>query len=678
MQKTVKKNYYVGVFMQNLDKITLVHFGNKHKELFEKTASKVEAWHWVHITNPQKPNLDDLSDRIILISDQDHERHDGWQENILGNRIYHSLYAIIDIVPKGNTPKAFNDLIVYVKPPLAAWEILQTLHRLSSTLSTKREMQLLHSSLKLRTQELAELNQIGVALSAERDPDVLLDMILKKARDITSADAGSLYLIEENPDLEENKNDYWANKQLRFKLAHNDSISSSYNEFVMPIHKKSMAGYTALTGRPLNIANAYEISADSEFQHNRSFDEKMGYRTQSVLCLPMRNHRNEIMGVLQLINRKADYSVRLSSVEVIRRQVIPFNEKGVELASSLAGQAAVSIENMQLYEEIKNVFEGFIIASVHAIEQRDPTTFGHSQRVAELTVGLAEQIDRTNNGPYKNISYNRDDIQQIKYAGLLHDFGKIGVRENVLIKAKKLYPEQLDQIRMRFQLITKSMEIENYRQKLALVSNNGKKTIQQEIKKFDREIQKRKNELENYLYIIEQANEPQILQEKVHEKIVRLGRKSFKENGNLHPYLTSEEIEFLSISKGSLSAEERHEIESHVTHTYNFLKRIPWSSNLKMVPEIAYGHHEKLNGKGYPRGLLADQIPLPARMMTIADIFDALTAWDRPYKKAVPVEKALDIILSEVKAGQIDPVLFNIFLEAKIYQLVQRPEEKHQ
>lgn len=660
--------------MNNNYKITLVHCGSKHRDLLEKTSSKVDAWHY--LWNGKKSRLGDaeLSDRIILISDEDHQRSDGWIETMLANRIHHSYYTVLDVLPKNKAPKEFDELVAYVKPPLAAWEILQTLHRLSSILSTKREMQLLHSSLKLRTQELAELNQIGVALAAERDPDVLLDMILKKARDITSADAGSLYLIEKNPQIKEDKSDYWKDKQLRFKLAHNDSISSSYNEFVMPVHKKSMAGYTALTGRPLNIANAYEIPNDSEFQHNRSFDEKMGYRTQSVLCLPMRNHRNEIMGVLQLINRKADFSLKLTDSGVIRQQVIPFDERCVELASSLAGQAAVSIENMQLYKEIKDVFEGFIIASVHAIEQRDPTTFGHSQRVAELTVGLAQTVDRIDSGPYRDISYNRDDIQQIKYAGLLHDFGKIGVRENILVKAKKLYPEQLQQIRMRFHLINKTLEIDTYKKKLSLVAD--KNSSHTDIRAFDEEMKKKKEELDYYLNLIEQANEPRILEENVHNQLIEISEKTFGENGNTKPYLTHEEIKFLSISKGSLSKEERREIESHVTHTYNFLKRIPWSSNLKMVPEIAYGHHEKLNGKGYPRGLTAEQIPLPARMMTIADIFDALTAWDRPYKKAVPVDKALNIIDSEVKAGQIDPVLFNIFLKAKIYQLVTRPAEK--
>ena len=660
-----------------IQKIKLLYFGNEHKDFFQNLVqSEPHIWlfPWPDDAFIFK-SVKEKTDNIIIILDSDQDSKDEFLQRFSESQSNH-YFAILAILSSAEEPASeYNDFLDYLRPPLETWQTRQTILRLSSALTAAKEIDSLHQRLSLQSQELSELNKIGIALSAERDPDALLEMILTKAREITNADAGSLYLVEKNPEVEADEDDYWADKQLRFKLAHNDSINASYQEFVMPVEKKSMAGYAALTGRPLNIPDAYTIPKDSEFQHNRSFDEKMGYRTKSVLCIPMTSHQGETIGVLQLINRKKDWQAKLVDEAAIENQIIPFDERCEDLASSLASQAAVSIENMRLYEEIKRLFEGFIVASVHAIEQRDPTTSGHSERVAELTVGLAKKIDRVGDGPYGHVRFSKDDIQQIKYAALLHDFGKIGVREHVLVKAKKLYPEQLDIVKWRFKFIKKAIELDYSKQKIKSLLQKNREEAEQFFAQLDQEFLQKLREIDSYLEFIIEANEPKILNEGGLEKLLEIADLSYRENGTIQPFLQKDELHLLSITKGSLSEEERREIESHVTHTFNFLAKIPWASHLKAVPQIAYAHHEKLDGSGYPRKLTSPEIPLPSKMMTIADIYDALTASDRPYKRAVPPERALEILGYEVKEGKIDPNLYRVFVEAEIFKLTGKKSD---
>jgi HD-GYP domain-containing protein (c-di-GMP phosphodiesterase class II) len=582
--------------------------------------------------------------------------------------------AIILLSPDEPTVGSDSLMFDVVSTPINKPELFRILNNASAHLSMQQELQKLRHTLARQSNELQELNSIGVALSAERDRNQLLDLILKKSREITKADAGSLYLVETNTNAQPDDNNYFANKQLRFKLAHCDSIAVGYTEFVMPIEKKSIAGYVALSGQILNIPDAYTLPLNSEFTHNRSFDKSVGYRTKSMLVIPMKTHKDEIIGVLQLINRKKDWNIKLNSTNLIEEQVIPFTKKCTDLASSLASQAAISIENNRLYEEIKKLFEGFIRASVHAIEQRDPTTSGHSERVAILTTALAKEIDRCETGRFKAIKFDRDDIQTINYAALLHDFGKIGVRENVLVKAKKFYPHELEAVKSRFRLFKLSNELKGCREKILLLLNTEKYQAFTQIEEVDTKIRDFTKELDYYLNEIIEANEPRVLKEEGYKLLAHIEKVKLQDNGFSDTLLTTEEIKKLSIPKGSLSDEEREEIESHVTHTFNFLSRIPWTTELKNVPYVAYAHHEKLDGSGYPRQLNQQNIPIQSQMMTIADIYDALTAWDRPYKKAVPLEKALDILNWEVKDGKIDADLYHIFVEAKLYDLVKKPE----
>ena len=581
--------------------------------------------------------------------------------------------SVINMLEGENYQKIFPHWNV-LKPPFSMKQVELTLTNARQHLLNKLEVEQLKQKLHRQSRELRELYDIGIALSAERDPDALLEMILKKSREITHADAGSLYLVETIDSIPEDENNYFANKQLRFKLAHNDSVKIPFKESVMPIEKKSIAGYAALNNEFVNISDVYDLPADSKFGHNRSFDESIGYRAKSMLVIPMKTHKDEIIAVLQLINRKKTWETRLNSPEIIEEEVIPYDDKCVDLTSSLASQAAISIENNRLYEEIKNLFEGFIRASVLAIEQRDPTTFGHSERVATLTVALAKKVARIDYGKFKQIKFTREEIQQINYAGLLHDFGKIGVREDVLIKAKKLFPHELDAVKNRFKIFKQATELQYSKEKVLCLLKEERERALSIISSWDQETRERVQELDRFFQIICEVNEPTVLKQTGFEMLKQISTIEFSENGNHQKLLTSKEIEVLSIPRGSLSNEERIEIESHVNHTFNFLSKIPWTSELKRVPQIASGHHEKLDGSGYPNGLASDEIPIEAKMMAIADIYDALTAWDRPYKRAVPVDKALEILQWEVKDGKIDSDLFQIFLDAKIYDLVKKPD----
>ena len=516
-----------------------------------------------------------------------------------------------------------------------------------------------------RSKEIAELTRIGMALSTERDYDVLLELILTQARAITQSDGGSLYLVEGR--------DTPAPK-LRFKLTQSDTLQSAgFVEFTMPLNHASIAGYVCSTGEPLVIDDVYFLPPDVEYSINRSFDERNRYRSKSMLTVPMKNHKDEVIGALQLVNRKRDPAVRLTSAELVEQQVIPFSRRAVEIVSALAGQAAVSIENSLLYKDIENLFEGFVKAAVHAIEQRDPATSGHSGRVATMTVGLAEVVDRAGDGAYRHVNFTREQLKEIRYAGLLHDFGKVGVREQVLVKAKKLYPPDLSLIRQRYAFIRRSAEMTYHKRRADYLAEHGREGggggYAAFLAQLDADHQREIDGLESFIKTVLSSNEPSLLPEGSFEELLALAERRYEDlEGGAQPYLSDDEVRWLTIRKGSLDETERLEIESHVTHTYRFLLQIPWTRELSQIPLIAYGHHEKLNGIGYPRKVGAADIPVQTRMMTISDIFDALTAADRPYKRAVPLQRALDIMTSEVKDGMLDAELFKLFVDGKVFE----------
>ncbi|MDQ2664452.1 MAG: GAF domain-containing protein [Gemmatimonadota bacterium] len=518
-----------------------------------------------------------------------------------------------------------------------------------------------------RARELAELTAIGVALSTERDLHTLLDLILTQARRLTNADAGSLYLVE--------KDDTGAPYRLRCAIAQNHSLPGlPFETFTVPISHASLSGYAAATGEPLVIGDVYLLPDDSSYRQNRSFDDKVGYRTKSMLVLPMKSHRDEVVGVLQLINRKRSPDVRLATADVVEHEVLTFDDRCVELTTALASQAAVAIENGELYEDIERLFEGFVTAAVTAIESRDPTTSGHSARVATMTVGLAEVVDRASDGDFRGVNFTREQLRELRYAGLLHDFGKVGVREQVLVKQKKLYPSDLEIIRNRFGYLIQRSDLDFERERADFVLANGQARYTDEVARIAGVRDARRAELRQFLDSIVSANEPTVMPEGSFEALHEINRRTFIDfEGQERPLLEDHELQFLMIRKGNLDDQERREIESHVTHTYRFLEQIPWTRELRRIPQIAYGHHEKLNGGGYPNAVTAESIPVQTRMMTIADIFDALTATDRPYKRAVPIDRAIAILHMEAKDGMLDKSLLDAFVDARVFDALLVP-----
>ncbi len=507
--------------------------------------------------------------------------------------------------------------------------------------------------------ELGELIEISRALTTEREINRLLGLILEKSRFITGADAGSLYVVE-GTDAEISR------RTLHFKLSQNDSLQLDWSEFTMPISPQSMAGWVALEQKTLRIADTYDLPPNSPFGFDRSFDTRIGYRTKSMLCAPLISARGEVIGVLQLINKKRDPRQRLLRPEDFERFVIPFDDRSEQLLTTLAAQAGIALENALLYEEIRGLFEGFVKASVDAIESRDPTTSGHSRRVAELTVGLAHAVERCDLGPFRDVRWRREDLREIEYASLLHDFGKIGVREHVLVKAKKLFPHELERIRARFDFLKRTLEAEIAARKLQVMTRGG---ATPELSALDEELARRLVELDEAWQTVTQANEPTVLKAGDFQRIEELGRQTYTRlDGQLDALLSSSEVASLSVMRGSLTPEEFDEIRNHVTHTYRFLSRIPWGRAFARVPLIAGAHHERLNGTGYPHRLRGEEIPLQSKMMSVADIFDALTASDRPYKRAVPLEKALDILGLEVKDGHLDGELVRLFIESESWK----------
>jgi HD-GYP domain-containing protein (c-di-GMP phosphodiesterase class II) len=514
--------------------------------------------------------------------------------------------------------------------------------------------------------EMEELNQIGIALSQTREMGALLSLILTKAREITGADAGSLYLVEETrPDVLTGGP---GEIHLRFKLTQNDSVQFPFEEFELPLEESSLAGYTALHGDVINLADVHRIPRNRPYRFNARFDKETGYRTRSMLTLPMKNGRGEAIGVLQLINCKVHPSAKLTSADAVTREVHPFSERAVRLALSLASQAAVAYENSRLYQDIEKLFEGFVQASVKAIEQRDPTTSGHSLRVSQMTVALAQVVDRVTTGAYASTRFSTEQMKEIRYAALLHDFGKVGVREDVLIKAKKLYPLQIDLIAHRFDYLYKELEAQMEREKVQILLEMDRPQALIRIASLEQEYRRRRGQMEKMFEVVRQANEPTVLPGGEFERLFEIAQQTYIDpRGAKRPVLTPEEVRYLSIPKGSLSPEERSQIEGHVVHSFNFLLQIPWTKQIREIPRIVRAHHEKLNGTGYPYKLRSPEIPLQAKIMTICDIFDALSASDRPYKKAVAFDRALSILEASVKDRELDPELYRLFLEAKVF-----------
>jgi len=481
--------------------------------------------------------------------------------------------------------------------------------------------------------ESRDLLEIARALSSERDVPTLQQLIVRKARELTRADGGSLYVVEAGE----------AGKLLRFSVAQTGpSDRGIYLGSMLPLSTESIAGYVATTARSVRVEDAYALPEGVPYRFNATFDKASHYRTKSMLCVPMTNARGEVVGAIQLINRKPRFDLVLGSPEHTIEVVEGFDDHDEQVLLALASQAAVAMENARLVLAIQDLFETFVRASVKAIEVRDAATQGHSERVAALTVAQAETLNGIRRGPFADAFFTPDHLRELRYASLLHDFGKVAVPEYIFAKAKKLPDGRLDTVRLRFLLaIEQCRDAGERAELLALLAK------------------------------VEAANEPAVVAAEAEAAIEDARRRMFRDGFDVRPLLDDRELEYLTIPRGSLSDDERDRMQEHVTQSFLFLREIPWQTTpWPNVAELAYGHHEHLDGTGYPRRLSGDQIQPQVRMMTISDVFDALTAGDRPYKKALSVERALDILTKEfAQRGKIDPDLLDVFIEKRVYDV---------
>ncbi len=511
---------------------------------------------------------------------------------------------------------------------------------------------------------LEQLNEIGAALSQEKNLDRLLETILVAAQTITRADGGTLYLVEEGA-------------QLRFVIMRNESLNirlggTSGNGIPFdPIrlytdgrpNNTMVAAYAAINQRTVNIADAY-TEAGFDFSGTRQFDQKTGYRSKSFLTVPMKNHEGEVIAVLQLINsRSAD-----------GREIVPFSEADQRLAESLASQAAIALTNRQLINQLEELFESFIELINTAIDQKSPYTGRHCERVPTLTMMLAEAAAAASEGPLADFTMTDKDRYELKIAGMLHDCGKITTPVHVVDKATKLEAicDRIDLIATRFEVLKRDAEIAAFKQRLDLARDSGvdemtRRDREHGIDRSLREQLRRLDEDRKFLRHCNVGTESMAAEAQARVREIGAGHRWTDPSGYSADFLSEDEVVNLCIARGTLNEQEREVINHHIVATIKMLESLPWPRHLAKVPEYAGGHHERMDGRGYPRGLKREQMSVPARVMGIADIFEALTAKDRPYKPGKTLSDALRI-LGELKlAGHIDPDLFDIFVRKKVY-----------
>jgi len=507
---------------------------------------------------------------------------------------------------------------------------------------------------------LEELNRVGISLSKQKDTNRLLEAILVAAKKITNADGGTLYRVD--PDK----------KLVHFEILRTDSLNIAMGGTTgveVPFYpvrlfddnghpnNSMVVAYSVLRDETVNIADAYAAEG-FDFTGTKSFDKKTGYRSTSFLTVPMKNHEDEIIGVLQLINAKDRVSGR----------TVPFSEADQHLAESLASQAAVALTNRQLIDQLESLFESFINLINAAIDDKSPYTGGHCQRVPMLTMMIAEAVNDTAEGPLADFVMSDKDRYELKIAGLLHDCGKVTTPVHVVDKATKLQTifDRIGLIDTRFEVLKRDAEIAVLRAKLASRGDNPAG----EWERAERDLKVRLRQINEERQFLRYCNfGSEAMREEDQERVREIGRTYRWRNvdGDEADFLTADEVKNLTIRSGTLTQDERQIINHHIEVTIKMLESLPWPKHLKKVPEYAGGHHERMDGKGYPRGLTRQQMSVQARIMGIADIFEALTAKDRPYKKGKTLTESLSILGKFKLNGHIDPDLFDVFLQKKVY-----------
>ncbi len=508
---------------------------------------------------------------------------------------------------------------------------------------------------------LEQLNAIGAALSKERDINRLLESILVAAKTITHADGGTLYRMTED------------GQALRFEIMRTDSLhiamggttGHAINFPHLPLkndrgaaNDSMVAAYAAIHDKTVNIADAY-TEAGFDFSGTRSFDQRTGYRSQSFLTVPMKNHEGEIIGVLQLIN----------AIDPLGHQVKTFSSADQSLAESLASQAAIALTNRLLITQLEELFESFISLINLAIDEKSPYTGGHCQRVPALTMMLAEAADATNAGPLASFRMDERDRYELKIAGLLHDCGKVTTPVHVVDKATKLQTlfDRIHLVDTRFEVLKRDAEIHALRKQLALRGSGDVAADDAIWQQYHEEVRALDEERE-FLRKTNVGGETMKDADLQRVRDIGSGRKWRNVDGVETEFLSADEVDNLTIRAGTLTLKERDIINHHIVATIKMLEQLPWPKHLTRVPEYAGGHHERMDGKGYPKGLTREQMSVQARMMGIADIFEALTARDRPYKHGMKLSQAMGIMANFKKNGHIDPDLFDVFVKQGVYR----------
>ncbi|MBA4419161.1 MAG: metal-dependent phosphohydrolase [Syntrophus sp. (in: bacteria)] len=505
------------------------------------------------------------------------------------------------------------------------------------------------------------LNMIGFALSAEKNLDRLLEMIVEEARKLTNADGGTLYILCDEE------------KELRFAVVQSETLhirmgGTSGEITWRPVllanadgspNYSNVSAYAALSGRVVNIPDVYDAEGFS-FEGTRAFDARTGYRSKSMLIVPMRNHENDIIGVLQLLNAQ----------DTLTNEVTPFSDESQKMTESLASQAAVALTNNRLIHGLEDLLESLVKVIAAAIDEKSPYTGGHVKRVAELTMNIADKINATTEGTYSDRHFNEDEMKELRIAAWLHDVGKVTTPEYIVDKSTKLETicDRIELLKTRFEVLKRDREIELLKewgsQGLSAGEGNGINGGDGLVKKLE----------EDLMFLTDANDGSKFMTDEMVERVNKIARMQWIEEGELKSALTDDEIRNICIRNGTLTFDEREIINKHAKVTYKMLSQMPFPKKLRYVPEYASAHHERPDGSGYPLGLKGDQISLQSRILALADIFEALTAKDRPYKKGKTLSEVIKIMKFMVKDNYIDSELFNLFIKEQIYLDYAREE----